>query len=83
MPYRLFLVTASPWEAHAHQEFGDDLVEAVPMPEPVVAWVQDFVDRHHVDRPFYKRRRKGADKAPGEGSDFVRVGAGSDDADAD
>ena len=28
------------------------------MPEDIMAWVQDFVNRHHVDEPFKKRKRK-------------------------
>jgi hypothetical protein len=28
------------------------------MPPDLVAWVQAFVDKHHVDEPFYKRKRK-------------------------
>ena len=30
---------------------GLDLVEAVPMPPDIHAWVTDFVARHHVERP--------------------------------
>ena len=30
----------------------------------VTAWMQAFVDKHHVDEPFYKRKRKRYD--PGE-----------------
>ena len=44
------------------------------MPEPITAWIEEFVALHHVDQPFFKRRRKGADKGAGEGSDFVRIG---------
>jgi hypothetical protein len=69
-PWRPFLVTASPFEAQAYAEPGDDLVEAVAMPEPIVALVQDFVDRHHVDLPFLKRRRRAADAAAGTDSEF-------------
>lgn len=54
-----FLVTASPYEAEGYLE-GDDVVEVVPMPEALMAWVQAFVDRHHVDQPFVKRKRKRA-----------------------
>jgi hypothetical protein len=54
-----FAVTASPYDAEGYME-GDDLVEAVPMPEGLVAWVQAFIERHHVDRPFEKRKRKRA-----------------------
>jgi hypothetical protein len=71
VPFRPLLVTASPWEAQAYAEPGDDLVDAVPMPGPIVAWAAEFVARHHVDQPFFKRRRKGGDKPAGEGSDFV------------
>ncbi len=53
-----FVVTASPYEAQSYTEFGDDIVEAVPMPEGLIAWVQAFIDRHHVDEPFRKRKRK-------------------------
>ena len=48
------VVTASPYEAAGYSE---DLVEAVPMPDGLIAWVQEFVRRHHVDEPFQKRRR--------------------------
>lgn len=54
-----FLVTASPYEAEGYLA-GDDMVEAVPMPEALMAWVQAFVERHHVDQPFVKRKRKRA-----------------------
>jgi hypothetical protein len=37
---------------------GEDLVEAAPMPEALIAWVRDFVERHHVDQPFVKRERQ-------------------------
>ncbi|MGH6912214.1 MAG: DUF3305 domain-containing protein [Geminicoccaceae bacterium] len=56
-PYRPLLVTASPYEAESYQESGDEIVEGVVMPELVVSWVQAFVQRHHVDRPFVKRKR--------------------------
>ena len=52
-----FLVTVSPYEAQDYLDSGDDIIEGVPMPASVIAWVQDFVTRHHVDEPFVKRRR--------------------------
>jgi Protein of unknown function (DUF3305) len=61
-----FMVTASPYEAEC---YPDDLVEAVPMPDGLIAWVQDFVDRHHVDEPFRKRKR---DRVDPEGSQRKR-----------
>lgn len=53
-----FLVTASPYEAQDYLDSGEDVVEGVAMPPGVVAWVQAFVERHHVDEPFRKRKRK-------------------------
>ena len=50
--------TACPYEAQDYLDSGDDLVEAVEMPPAIVAFVQDFVDRNHVDEPFVKRKRK-------------------------
>lgn len=72
-----FLVTASPYEAQSYTEFGDDLVEAVVMPEALIAWVQDFIDRHHVDQPHYKRKRKrwdGDEAGPGASAGSERRG---------
>ncbi len=68
-----FLVTASPYEAQDYLDSGEDVVEGVPMPEGVVAWVQDFIDRHHVDEPFHKRKRKRYDP------DEVAFGRSPDD----
>lgn len=53
-----FLVTASPFDAQDYQDAGDELLEGVPIPEDVTAWIEDFVERHHVDEPFHKRKRK-------------------------
>ena len=52
------LVTACPLEARGYNDSGDDIVEAVPMPATVETWVRYFVDRHHVEKPFIKRKRK-------------------------
>ena len=53
-----FLVTACPYEAQDYLDSGEDIVEGVPMPDVVLAWVHDFVDKHHVDEPFKKRKQK-------------------------
>jgi hypothetical protein len=55
---KLFLVTASPYDAQDYLDTEDDGMLGVPMPADIVAWVQAFVDKHHVDEPFYKRKRK-------------------------
>ncbi|MEM7693833.1 MAG: DUF3305 domain-containing protein [Pseudomonadota bacterium] len=50
-------VTASPFEAQDYGDPGDEVVEPVPMPEGLVAFVRDFCDRHFTDVPFVKRQR--------------------------
>ncbi len=57
MPFVPTLVTASAYEGQDHLDSGDGLVELVPMPEGLIAWVRDFVDEHHVEEPFIKRKR--------------------------
>lgn len=52
-----FLVTASAYEAQDYLDTGEDIVEGVAMPDGVLAWVENFVARHHVDVPFKKRKR--------------------------
>jgi Protein of unknown function (DUF3305) len=54
----LVLVTASPYDAQDYMDTEDDGMLGVPMPPDLVAWVQAFIDKHHVDEPFYKRKRK-------------------------
>ncbi len=58
-----FLVTACPYEAQDYLDSGEEQVDAVPMPEAVIAFVETYVGRHHVEEPFHKRKRKGADSA--------------------
>ena len=51
-------VTASAYQAQDFADNGEDLVEPVPMPEGLAAWVGAFVDKHHVEEPFVKRKRR-------------------------
>jgi hypothetical protein len=55
--YELLAVTADPAEGEAFTNAGNDLVEAVPMPAAVAETIDDFIAKHHVERPFVKRRR--------------------------
>jgi hypothetical protein len=57
-PFVPSLATVAPDEGQAAMEGGETIVEAVPMPPEIRAWVQRFVDEHHVDEPFYKRQRR-------------------------
>ncbi|MCC5965699.1 MAG: DUF3305 domain-containing protein [Natronohydrobacter sp.] len=50
-------VTADPYEGEGYASDLDLKVEAVPMPEPIRATVAAFIDAHHVEMPFKKRKR--------------------------
>ncbi len=50
-------VTVDPTEGESLHEAGAESVSAVPMPDDVVAWVADFIERFHVERVFHKRER--------------------------
>lgn len=60
-PFSLHLVTASPYEGQDYLDSGEEIVESAPMPEGLVAWVRDFVEAHHVDETFKKRKRDRVD----------------------
>lgn len=74
-PYQLFAATVDPAEGEAFTEAGADLIEAVPMPNPIIEAVTAFVAEHHVERPFFKRKRDRANadamarRAPGREED--------------
>lgn len=70
---QLILVTASPYDAQDYMDTEDDGMLGVSMPNDIVAWVQAFVDKHHVEEPFYKRKRKRYD--PEEVGFGVRPGS--------
>lgn len=71
------LLTVCPYEAESYIESGDEIVNDVPMPGELIALVQDFVDTHHVEQLFKKRKNKKA-YDPSRG-DFVRKWPGSED----
>ncbi|MGF1551845.1 MAG: DUF3305 domain-containing protein [Paracoccaceae bacterium] len=62
-PLLPFLVTASPFEAQDYADSGEETVEPLPMPAAVIGWVSAFVERHHVEEDFKKRRRDRVDVA--------------------
>lgn len=56
-PFEVMLVTASPFEAQDYADTGEEIVEKVPIPEGLVALIRDFVEAHHEEELFKKRRR--------------------------
>jgi hypothetical protein len=56
-----FLVTVCPYEAQDYLDSGEEVVDNVPMPLPVMAWLDEYISHHHVEEPFKKRKRKDFD----------------------
>ncbi len=56
-PMTVHLVSASAFDAQDYMDSGEEIVEAVPMPPDLIAWVQAFADKHHVEERFIKRKR--------------------------
>lgn len=56
-PWVPHLVTASSYESQDWEDPGDQIVEKVAMPEAVAAFISAFVEVHHVEVPFRKRKR--------------------------
>lgn len=51
-------ITADPAEGEAYTEAGGDIVEHVPMPPEIAALMAEFIQNHHVERAFIKRKRR-------------------------
>jgi hypothetical protein len=60
-PYQLWTVTADPGEGEALTEAGDDLIDTVPMPQPIQDAIAAFIAEHPYERVFVKRKRDRAD----------------------
>lgn len=60
-PFEVAAVTAEPSEGEAFSESAANLVDSVPMPEPIRATIAEFVAVHHVEHVFVKRDRTRAD----------------------
>lgn len=54
---RPLLATVCPYEAQCYLESGEEIVDGVPMPPVLQAWVAAFVEAHPV-APFLKRQRQ-------------------------
>lgn len=70
-----FAVTVSPYEAQDYTDSGEEIVERVPMPEGVAAWLEAFVAAHPAPAQFRKRRLRRRDSA--EQKERPRYGRGS------
>lgn len=78
-PYLVHSVTVSAHEAQQALDSGEEIVEPVPMPPALLAWLADFVERHHAEEPFVKRERGPAFEARDEdGRGDARIRQASD-----
>ena len=57
LPVLVETVTVSPFEAQDFLDSGDDIVEPLTMPAPLIAWIERFVATHHEEETFIKRKR--------------------------
>ena len=60
-PPEIARVTCDPNEGEGYAGTGWDIVNVVPMPQPIAAAFAAFVAEHHVERAFVKRKRDRAD----------------------
>ncbi len=51
------LATASPFDGQDYADNGEDIVELVPMTPALIALVRGWIDEHHQEEEFIKRRR--------------------------
>jgi len=56
-PLDVHMVTVCPYEAADYLDSGEQIVESVAMPPEVFALVSDFIEEHHVEEKFKKRKR--------------------------
>lgn len=54
-------VTVDPGEAHLFADVGQDQLESLALPAPLLGAMRAFVARHHQERQFFKRKRDRAD----------------------
>ena len=57
VPMDVMLLTASAYEGQDYADASDVMVEKVPMPPGLIAWIREFVDAHHEEEVFIKRKR--------------------------
>jgi hypothetical protein len=56
-PFHVLSVTADPFEGEGYTESASNIVDHVPMPPAIAEFVAAFVNEHHVERQFFKRKR--------------------------
>ncbi len=57
VPFNVHVVTASPYEAQDYLDSSEEHVDRIALPQDLAAWMQTFVETHHKEQEFKKRRR--------------------------
>ncbi|MBA4783678.1 MAG: DUF3305 domain-containing protein [Rhizobiales bacterium] len=60
-PIKAHHVTASSYDAQDFLDSAEDIVGRVPMPPAIYEWIRAFVDEHHKEEVFRKRKRDQVD----------------------
>ncbi len=58
LPWRIHAVTVSPYEAQDYSDSAEDIVDRVQMPDGIAREVSEFIEKHYVETPFKKRKRR-------------------------
>ncbi|MCG8447576.1 MAG: DUF3305 domain-containing protein [Hyphomicrobiales bacterium] len=56
-PFEISVITVSAYEAQDYTDTGEEIVEAVSMPDKVRELLEAFIGVHHVEEEFKKRKR--------------------------
>ena len=68
-----YAVTASAYEAQDYLDSGEETVEPVVAPPGLIAWIREFIDAHHVEEEFKKRKRRDWSEESEDGRGDARV----------
>lgn len=63
--WRVHLTTANPYEGESLADSPGLVLEAAPMPADIALDLAIFIERHHVEERFVKRKRDKARRDPG------------------
>lgn len=78
-PFDMVLVTASAYEAQDYCDSAEEVVEKVKMPPALLGWIKRFVDAHHEQEVFVKRKRdKHRQELSEDGKGDARIKQASD-----
>lgn len=73
--WRVHLVTANPYEGESLADSPGLVLEAVPMPADIAVDLAAFIEAHHVEETFVKRKRDKARRDGGPRGPGATVGA--------